>query len=87
MDMSNFDNIMGMMGEGAAGGMDNMRDMMIKMMPQGLTMVFAGLDTEKRLKLVNQLIASVVEKGSQDLEEEDRKKFIQAVIQNITEKQ
>jgi polyhydroxyalkanoate synthesis regulator phasin len=83
-DMSGMMDMMSKMMDGNENmGMPMMQDMMSKMMPQGITMMLSRLPKEQRIEFAENMVATLVEKGSEGLSEEEKKDFIEKLIKKI----
>ena len=83
MDSDSMQNMMNMMGQNFMSGMTNMRDMMAKMMPQGISMALTSMNSQERLLFVEETISLLIKKGCEGLSEADKKNFIESVVKKI----
>ena len=88
MNSKDMDGMMGMMSKmmGSGMGMDMLQndDVMMEMMPQGLSMMLTRFPKEKRGDLVLKIIPNLVEQASAEMSEEEKKGFIDSLIKTIT---
>ncbi len=83
-DMSGMMDMMSkMMGGDSNMGMPMMEEMMSKMVPQGITMMMSQLPKEQRIEAAENLVATIVEKGSEDMTDEEKKEFTEKLINKI----
>jgi hypothetical protein len=83
-DMSGMMDMMSKMMNGKGDmGMPVMQDMMSKMMPQGITMMFSQLSKEQRVDLAEELVGTIVELGSEELSDDEKKEFIEKLVKKI----
>jgi hypothetical protein len=71
--------MMGMMSKMTEGGKESempmMPQMMMEMMPKCLTMMLPKIPKEKRIDFVSNMVTTLVEQGSVDMSEEEKKDF------------
>jgi len=77
--------MMGIMSKMKEGGkemeMPMMPHMMMEMMPQCLTMMLPNTPKEKRIEFVITMIATLVEHGCAGMSEEEKKGFVEKVVE------
>ena len=74
--------MMGMMSDSKGkGGKEMEMPMMMEMMPQCLTMMLPNMPKEKRIDFVLIMITTLVEQGCTGMSEEEKKGFVQKVVE------
>ena len=66
-------------------GMDMLKDneLMMEMMPQGLSMMLSRFPKEKRGDLVLKIVPDLVEQAGTEMSEEEKKDFIDNLVKKI----
>jgi len=64
--------------------MPMMMEMMPKMMPSCLTMMLPTLKKEERLEFILKMVAVLVEQGSVGMTEEERRDFVDMVVERAS---
>lgn len=73
----------GMMGGSEAESMPMMPHMMTQMMPKCLEMMLPSLPKEERGDFAIRMVATLVDRGSQGMTDEERKSFVAAMEEKI----
>ncbi len=86
--MNMMEMMKGMMGgEGGecmpAEGMEKMMPKMTEMMPKCLTMMLPKLPKEQRVEFALKMIATLVEQGTADMSEDEKKKFMEKAFGGV----
>lgn len=72
-----------MMGGGSPHGTNMMKDMMEKMLPQGMTMILSQLSPEQRLEFAEKVVANLIEKGTEGMTKEQKEEFTDKLVKKI----
>lgn len=87
MNSKDMDGMMGMMSKMMGGdmGMGMLKDneLMMEMMPQGLSMMLSRFPKDKRSDLVLKIVPDLVEQACAEMSEEEKKDFIEKLIEKI----
>ncbi len=79
------DGMMGMMSKMMEGGQGTetpmMPQMMVSMIPQCLKMMLPGMDKEKRIDFVLEIVATLKEQASVDMSEEEKADLVAKIIE------
>lgn len=87
MNSKDMDGMMGMMSKmmGGGMGMGMLKDdeVMMEMMPQGLSMMLSRFPKDKRSDLILKVVPDLVEQACAEMSEEEKKGFIEKLIEKI----
>ncbi len=79
--------MMGMMSKMMGGGKEAetpmMPQMMMEMMPKCLSMIIPKIPKEKRSDYALELVATIIEKASEGLSEEEKVEFVAKVVEGL----